>query len=572
MSYLVLARKYRPQTFADVVGQEVIIDTLTRALTSGRVAHAYLLTGSRGVGKTTVARLMAKALVCQTGITPMPCGTCTHCREVTAGSSLDVIEIDGASNTGVDDVRELREAARYQPSNCRFKIFIIDEVHMLSTNAFNALLKILEEPPPHVKFVFATTEPHKIPITILSRCQRYDFKRIPTKVIVEKLQAILALENLTIDASGLMLIAQSAEGGMRDALSLTDQVISFSPERATLHDVTQILGLMDRKAILCAVDALIQGNVKDALDVVANAHTNGFDLKQLIDKVAGEFRNLAIAASAGGLSDLADLSQEDIDAVAQKAQGLDKLDLQRLFAMSIDGIEQVARSEQPRLALELTFLRMADRPSLQEAMHINEAIAKLEALASSSPLPLSGRGTKGEGGGSATDSIPSSATQATTLTLNPSPAERERESKPLSGVDSKWLSFVDAVTQQSPLLGHHLEHGRVAKISSSSGTPMILLEFTKRLHFQSVLDARAEKSLRDTLAQHYGQGARLEPVLAATATSALTIDEARNIATQKAQDDLEAKTREDPTIQKALSMFGGEIRSVKKISQEPAAE
>ncbi|MGA1355022.1 MAG: DNA polymerase III subunit gamma/tau, partial [Candidatus Limnocylindrus sp.] len=229
-SYQVLARKWRPQTFADVAGQESVVRTLQRALDTGRVAHAFLFTGSRGIGKTTLARVLAKSLSCETGITSAPCGACTMCTEITEGKCVDVIEIDGASNTGVDDVRELREVARFLPQRGRFKVFIIDEVHMLSTGAFNALLKTLEEPPPHVKFIFATTEAHKIPVTILSRCQRYDFKRIPTKTIVERLRHVLQAEGIRIDDGGLTIIARAAEGGMRDALSLTDQVIAFAGE------------------------------------------------------------------------------------------------------------------------------------------------------------------------------------------------------------------------------------------------------------------------------------------------------------------------------------------------------
>ncbi|MBM2838973.1 MAG: dnaX [Deltaproteobacteria bacterium] len=228
MSYLVLARKWRPQVFEDVVGQEHVTRTLQNAIKTGRVAHAYLFTGARGVGKTSAARILAKALNCINGPTPVPCNTCEACREIAGGSSMDVFEIDGASNTGVDDIRELRENIKFPPIKCRYRIYIIDEVHMLSTNAFNALLKTLEEPPPHVIFVFATTDPQKIPVTILSRCQEFDFKRIPALLIQERLKGIAESEKIKITDRGLHIIAREADGGMRDAQSILDQVISFA--------------------------------------------------------------------------------------------------------------------------------------------------------------------------------------------------------------------------------------------------------------------------------------------------------------------------------------------------------
>lgn len=226
MSYLVLARKWRPQTFGDLIGQEHVCRTLQNAIESGRVAHAFLFTGARGVGKTSAARILAKALQCEKGPAAEPCNACPACLEITAGNSVDVFEIDGASNTGVEDIRELRENVKYLPSRCRFKIFIIDEVHMLSTSAFNALLKTLEEPPSHVKFIFATTEPHKVPITILSRCQRFDFKRIPLPKIVDRLRTIVAEEKVAVSEASLTAVARKGDGSMRDSLSTLDQVLA----------------------------------------------------------------------------------------------------------------------------------------------------------------------------------------------------------------------------------------------------------------------------------------------------------------------------------------------------------
>lgn len=250
MSYLVLARKYRPQVFNDIVGQDHLIKTLTNAISIGRVAHAYLLCGPRGVGKTTAARILAKALNCEQGPTPVPCNKCQTCVEITEGRSMDVLEIDGASNRGINEVRELRENVRYAPSGGRSKVYIIDEVHMLTTEAFNALLKTLEEPPAHVVFVFATTEPFKVPPTILSRVQRFDFARIPARKIVTHLERILTEEKIEASPEALALVARRAKGGLRDALSLMDQIISAADGKIERESVEQFLGLVGGGGLL----------------------------------------------------------------------------------------------------------------------------------------------------------------------------------------------------------------------------------------------------------------------------------------------------------------------------------
>ena len=559
MSYLVLARKWRPQTFVDVVGQETIVQTLSKALESGRIAHAFLFTGSRGVGKTTVARLLAKALVCEKGISPAPCGECAPCIEVAQGTSMDVVEIDGASNTSVDDVRALRENARYQPGTCRFKIFIIDEVHMLSTSAFNALLKTLEEPPPHVKFIFATTESHKIPITILSRCQRYDFKRLNTQTIVERLQDVLSREKISIDPAGLLLIAQAADGGMRDALSLTDQVCSFSSGHATLSDVTEILGLMDRRSVLRLVDALINGDSKAALQTVDQATASGYDLKQLMDAVAMEFRHLTIASSTGTIVGLADLTPEDMASIDQKAKTIDGQDLQRLFAMALESIDSVGRSEQPKLMMELAVLSMADRPLMAEAMTISHAISRLEALSKGTVMLQA----------EASPALPSVAIPAP----SPKPVPKKAPavpSAPLEGIDQKWQRFVETVIANMPLIGHHLENARLREATQNKqGAHVVRVEFTQKLHHQHVEQALKDAQFQSLLQGHYGQGSTLElidmPQVAPVIEEVVpTINEARDVATKKAQEELEQQARNHPVVQKALSLFGGEIRSVKR--------
>src|ERR1700729_3616481 len=285
MSYVVLARKWRPQSFEDLVGQEHVSTTIGNAIAQNRVAHAFLFTGVRGVGKTTSARILAKALNCVNGPTATPCRVAPQCKEITVGSDVDVQEIDGASYNGVDEVRRLQETLPYRPQRDRFKIFIVDEVHMLSNAAWNAFLKTLEEPPPHVKFIFATTEVHKVPITILSRCQRYDFKLIPTQTIPRRLEQVLGQESIKADAAAVQVLAREAAGSLRDAMSLLDQVVAFSGLELTGADVTRVLGVADRKVLHELAAALVVGDAAACLAVVERLAGQGFDLPHVAKDV-----------------------------------------------------------------------------------------------------------------------------------------------------------------------------------------------------------------------------------------------------------------------------------------------
>lgn len=393
MSYLVLARKLRPQTFDEVVGQRAVVKTLRNALVSGRIHHAFLFCGPRGTGKTTTARILAKALNCEQGPTPDPCNKCHSCREITAGTSVDVLEIDGASNTGVDDVRQLRENARYLPVSSRRKIYIIDEVHMLSVSAFNALLKTLEEPPEHVTFIFATTEPQKIPVTILSRCQRHDLGRVGVEDLTKMLSSRLPGEGVQIDGPGLSLVAQAADGSVRDALSLVDQVVSFSGEgEISASEVREALGFSDRETLLSLSEAILARDGEAALGVVDGVFGQGQDLVHFARGFLGHLRDLTVAAMVRDPGGLIKATPEDLGRLVEQTAQASPLWLQQLFDRFAVTAERVARSDTPRLVLEMGVIALLQAEPLEPLGDLLERLESLETAGTGRP-----RGPRGGG-------------------------------------------------------------------------------------------------------------------------------------------------------------------------------
>lgn len=377
MSYVVLARKWRPKYFEEVVGQEHVARTLKNSLEQDRVAHAYLFCGTRGVGKTTTARILAKALNCENGPTPTPCYECSSCKEIHEGQSVDVFEIDGASNRGINEIRELREGVRYAPSRDRYKIYIIDEVHMLTNEAFNALLKTLEEPPEHAHFIFATTEPQKIPVTILSRCQRFDFKRISQHDIVDHLTHLCEAEEIDSEKAALQLIARQANGGMRDALSLMDQVISFAGDSFDEAQVAQILGVANRKHLFELSEATISRNAEAALRVLDEVNRYGYDLQQFASELVTHFRDLVVTAVVENPDRVTNLTESELQNAREQVDGTPTDLLHRYFSVMADGAQEMTRSPYPKLLFEMTLVRMA---SLEPLVGLDLLVDRLHSL------------------------------------------------------------------------------------------------------------------------------------------------------------------------------------------------
>jgi len=548
MSYLVLARKWRPQTFDELVGQEHVSRTLANAILSDRVAHAFLFTGVRGVGKTTAARILAKALNCEKGPTPTPCNACVNCQEITAGNAVDVLEIDGASNTGVDDVREIIENVRYQPAKSRFKIYIIDEVHMLSTSAFNALLKTLEEPPPHVKFIFATTDPHKVPHTIHSRCQRYDFKRIAFRQITERLAHMARSEGVEVSERALFLIAREGEGSMRDAQSLLDQVIAFAGKTVRDEDVVAALGIADRKVLYAVGDAIVSRNPSRALELLSELHVFGYDLRRFARDLLEHCRDLAVARIVPSAELLPDLPDEERAEVTRQAQQMSSEDLDRAFRLLLQTEAEVARVPYPKLVLELALIKLA---TLTPVVALEELLDRLGELERGLPA----------GDGSPGGSRPLSATTPPAARPAPRPtAERaaptSSEAAPHGSTASaprggSWRDFVAFVGKEKVTL---LPYVQISEPPAVDG-PVLALRVPRGYYYDYL--AQHTDLVQELAARFFGRSFRV------TVTGTDAAEPERAAAEPESPAALQAAALGNPVVRAAVEILGGEVQEVK---------
>jgi len=396
--YTVLARRYRPQQFADLAGQEPVAQALTNALKANRVAHAYLFTGARGVGKTSAARILAKALNCDQGPTPTPCDQCANCKAIAVGEDIDVLEIDGASNRGIDEIRDLRANVQYRPQRSRYKIYIIDEVHMLTTQAFNALLKTLEEPPPHVKFIFATTEANKIPITILSRCQRFDFAGIGMMQLRDRLKQIVASEGMTADDEAIDLVARRAGGSMRDAQSLLDQLLSFGSDRLTAERVHQLLGTAHEDRVVELANALLAKDAAKALATLEQSVERGQQLGELLDQLIDYWRDLMIVQAAGPDVPTLSVTGSHRGNLQKQAKGLSSDAILAGLDILVSAKNRMRFTSHPRVILEMALVRLSRLENLAALSQLVQWVQEGQIAGSRTPSPGASAGRPSPGG------------------------------------------------------------------------------------------------------------------------------------------------------------------------------
>ena len=570
-SYLVLARKWRPQAFEEVVGQRHITQTLQNAISQKRVAHAFLFTGARGVGKTSTARILAKALNCETGPQINPCNHCTTCQEITHGASMDVIEIDGASNRGIDEIRELKENVRYTPAKSRYKIYIIDEVHMLTREAFNALLKTLEEPPPHIIFIFATTEPHKIPATILSRCQRYDFKRIPLREVMESLKRIVEEEKIQFSQRGLLSIAQESEGSLRDAQSLLDQVIAYAGKNIRDEDIAEVLGLIDRKILNDTIEAIASKDVERGMKIIETVYHFGYDLQHFCRELLQYLRNLILIKVSQHPEGLMELTEEELEIFKKQAEKFQFDQLNHLFSLLLKGEQEIAQSTFPRTMLEMTLIRMA---TLQPILPVDEMMKKLEALENKEPPKGGKEGKNSPAMGKVTHSTDSERdkekgeassksreeTSERKIFEKREDFEKEEEfsETPPKIWEEKWKELVDFTRARNPILGSFLALGNLVHLSDEK----LEIGFDKdSFHYERMLE-RENRTQLESICHEYLQKktkvviSALNQEVGSKGRVVLNRGEATRNELERRSEKGEA---ENPVIQEALRLFNGKI-------------
>jgi DNA polymerase-3 subunit gamma/tau len=556
--YEVLARKYRPQTFSELAGQEHVSRTLQNAIDSGRVAHAFLFTGARGVGKTSTARIMAKTLNCERGVTHEPCNVCPQCIEITKGTSTDVFEIDGASNNGVDDVRDLRDNIKYLPSHSRYRIIIIDEVHMLSTNAFNALLKTLEEPPEHVKFIFATTEPHKLPVTILSRCQRFDFKRVTLPKIIARLREIAGKESVTVSDSSLALIARKGDGSMRDSLTAFDQVLAFCGNSISDEDVGTLLGTIDRRLLADISAAIFGGDTQSVLAGVRQVDLVGYNMRQFCQELIEHFRNLLIIRSVKKPEEILEITAAELDELQQQSLHISALDIQRRLTLFIKAESEMAYASFPRLIVEMALLKAALLAPLLPIQELIEKIKSLETAAVHTPsLPW-------ETARVAPAPVPQQA--------EPSHAAPSRQAHPAAvdalppqsgGGHSDWGRFVAFVNEKDRQLGSVLEHGSPLKQESGLieiGFPAGSYYLTAAQDAEFIAEVKA-------LACSFSGGdtaIRIKPIESGFAEAPMSLSEKKKSDATQHLAELKQEAANHPLVKEAERVFGCSITDVRE--------
>ena len=559
MSYLVLARKWRPKTFDDLVGQDYITQTLKNAISTGKIAHAFIFSGPRGVGKTSSARIVAKALNCINGPTADPCSECSFCNEISEGKSLDVIEIDAASHTGVNDVREIIENIKYLPTSGKNKIYIIDEAHMLSQSAFNALLKTLEEPPPHVLFILATTEVHKIPVTILSRCQRYDFKKVAVDKIKEQLASITSKEKIKIQDETLYIIAQESDGSMRDALSLMDQLIATFGTDIKHEEALTILGILDRTLVRSSLDGILKKDPKFCIDVLNQAIEKGINPKRFAEDLLRSLR-YALLIKTCGKESVSDISDEDKSSfeVLLKQESVETLE--NLFNLMLEGAENIQRSFYPQMALELILIKLS---TLENIVPLEDIIKRLDSLSkdpstrSSSPRRLD-EPSETYKSAPAPKQAPKKA-ENKTLSDKTEINNKPETAKIVSDVPKSPENFIKFVKTTKPVIGRRLE--QVEEILLNDNVIKIVCQ-KKSAQSDYLKRTEAQTALSDLIKEFFSDGLKLE----IHEINAISEENGKSKVEKKAEK--KEKIKNDPLLQDAIEVFGGRVISIKPNNKE----
>ena len=594
MAYEVLARKWRPQQFEDVVGQQHVTDTLANAIKSDRLAHAYLFVGSRGIGKTSIARIFARALNCVDGPTVTPCGKCDSCVEIAAGTNLDVLEIDGASNNGVEQVRDLRDSVMYAPTHGKFKIYIIDEVHMLSNAAFNALLKTLEEPPAHVKFFFATTEPDKILTTIISRCQRFDLKRIAVPEIVDRLQLIAKTEKVKISDDALIAVARGAEGGLRDAESAMDQLIAFRGNEIEEEDVLSVFGLVSRTGLEALAEGVLKGDLTAIIKLVGEFDRAGKDLARLLAELVGHFRNILVALNVDNLDEVMDLTAGQKTVIQTHSELTDTPKLLRAMGVLSQASDRLRFSLSQRTLLETALIR-AGRVAV--AVSLEEVLRELNALKANlggelkkkddlTPAPVSAPSKEPEPSAApppettSKEPAPSDVPPSETTAKEPPPPQSKVQERSagtggptVASVASKWPQIIEKVGQISVAAKGSLADARPLRVEDGNVVIGFEPDFANEIdRFKNLRNRKAvEKALERALGQSVGVVFEIASGDDFANAARPSTEEVADSDASKADEGNEgsaSKTKSniisDPVVQKAMEMFDGSIMEVRE--------
>jgi len=550
MSYLVIARKWRPQNWGDVVAQEHVTATLQNAIKFNRLAHAYLFTGPRGVGKTSAARILAKTLNCEKDTDLNPCDACSSCREIAESRSVDVFEIDGASNRGIDEVRNLRENIQYTPARGKYKIYIIDEVHMLTPPAFNALLKTLEEPPSHVLFIFATTEPHKVPATIVSRCQRFDFRRIGTQDIIQCLQEICQEEKIEIDDEALLLIAKKADGSLRDSQSILDQIVSYTGERIKAEHVIQGLGLIEQDLFFQVTDILGSGKLDDGIALVENVIAGGYDIEEFLIGLSEHLRNLLVVRSLES-DDLLEDTEEHKKKYLELAKAFKEEDILRLIRIILDAKAVLKRTQNPRLPLELAMVKMI---KMDRTVTIEDLLTRLENLdshpvtgrnGSTAPAVTEEEPAKGENL-SAPDPVNKSISQSDT---DESTKPEKKNNITIYEVRNKWDEIVQKIKHKKITVGSFIQEGELSKVETN--TIEIGFGLSNGFHIDAIM--RSKELVLEALREVFGSNIQFRCVKMDIPQKKVVSSKEERLA------DLKTLGEKEPIIQKIVDDFEAEI-------------